>query len=60
MVPNINSIDLVTGDVSARRCGNFHCSFSGGVRAHHDLFRAHSFETPTTLHIVAKSHWTVE
>ena len=51
-------IDLVTDNVSALH-GNFHCSFPGGVHAHHGLFRVRAFETPATFYIVVKSHWTV-
>ena len=38
--------------------GNFCCHLPGGVLAHHVLFRARAFETSTTFHVVAKSHWT--
>ena len=51
------------GDVNAHgvrtRHGNLHCSFPGGVRAHHSLFRVRAFETPT-YYIVAKRHWTLQ
>ena len=54
----------MTGDVNARRCayayGNLYRSLPGDVRAHHGLFRARAFETPATIHKVAKSYRTVQ